>query len=128
MRQTVNGNDGLNIMLNEIVNHEMNKTLDEMIAVVEMWKQNTNTITCITVIDLLKSKKAHKNAVLSEGYMENIIRARIAELEKQLEKTKKKVVLGSHDVIKWATEVEKINYAITQLYICLGSKQKSDFK
>lgn len=60
--------------------------------------------------------------------MENIIRARIAELEKQLEKTKKKVVLGSHDVIKWAIEVEKINYAITQLYICLGSKQKSDFK
>lgn len=58
MRQIVNGNDGLNIMLNEIVNHEMNKTLDEMIAVVEMWKQNTDTITCITVIDLLKSKKS----------------------------------------------------------------------
>lgn len=58
MRQTVNGNDGLNIMLNEIVNHEMNKILDEMIAVVEMWKQNTDTITCITVIDLLKSKKS----------------------------------------------------------------------
>lgn len=32
MRNIVNGNDGLNIMLNEIVNHEMNKIIDDMIT------------------------------------------------------------------------------------------------
>ncbi len=54
--------------------------------------------------------------------MENIIRNRIAELEKQLKKAEKKIVMGTNDIIKKAIEVEKINYAITQLYICLGSK------
>ena len=58
MRQIVNGNEGLNIMLNEIVNHEMNKTLDGMIAIVEAWKQNTDTVTCATVIALLEANKA----------------------------------------------------------------------
>lgn len=57
MRQIVNGNEGLNIMLNEIVNHEMNKTLDGMIAIVEKWKQNVDTVTCATVIALLEANK-----------------------------------------------------------------------
>lgn len=58
MRQIVNGNEGLNIMLNEIVNHEMDKTLDKMIAVVEAWKNNTMTVSCDTVIYLLKINKS----------------------------------------------------------------------
>ena len=33
LRQIVDGNEGLNIMLNEIVNYEMNKTLDEMLKI-----------------------------------------------------------------------------------------------
>ena len=57
MRQIVNGNEGLNIMLNEIVNHEMNKTLDEMIAVVEEWKRNTDVVSCETIINMLKANK-----------------------------------------------------------------------
>lgn len=58
MRNIVNGNEGLNIMLNEIVNNEMDKTLDEMIAVVEEWKNNTDVISCETVIDMLKANKS----------------------------------------------------------------------
>lgn len=58
MRNIVNGNEGLNIMLNEIVNNEMDKTLDEMIAVVEEWKNSTDVISCETVIDLLKTNKS----------------------------------------------------------------------
>lgn len=38
MRNIVNGNEGLNFMLNEIGNTEMDKTLDEMIEVVENQK------------------------------------------------------------------------------------------
>lgn len=57
MRQIVNGNEGLNIMLNEIVNHEMNKTIDEMIAVVEEWNNGTDVVSCATVIAMLKAKK-----------------------------------------------------------------------
>lgn len=52
--------------------------------------------------------------------MENIVKARIAELEKQLEKAEKKVIPGSSNVIEMAIKVEKIKYAINQLYICLG--------
>ena len=58
MRQIVNGNEGLNIMLNEIVNHEMNKTIDEMIAAVEEWNNSSDVISCTTVIAMLKAKKA----------------------------------------------------------------------
>ena len=57
MRNIVNGNEGLNIMLNEIVNHEMNKTLNEMIAVVEEWKRNADVVSCETIIDMLKANK-----------------------------------------------------------------------
>lgn len=57
MRQIVNGNEGLNIMLNEIVNYEMNKTIDEMIAVVEEWNNGTDVVSCATVIAMLKAKK-----------------------------------------------------------------------
>ena len=58
MRNIVNGNEGLNIMLNEIVNSEMDKTLDEMIATVEDWKHNTDVISCETVINMLKANKS----------------------------------------------------------------------
>lgn len=58
MRQIANGNEGLNIMLNEIVNHEMNKTIDEMIAAVEEWNNSSDVISCTTVIAMLKEKKA----------------------------------------------------------------------
>lgn len=57
MRQIVNGNEGLNIMLNEIVDYEMNKTIDEMIAVVEKWKESTDVISCETVVNMLKANK-----------------------------------------------------------------------
>lgn len=57
MRQIVDGNEGLNIMLNHIVDYEINKTLDEMIAIVEAWKQNMDTVTCATVIALLEANK-----------------------------------------------------------------------
>lgn len=56
MRDIVN-NEGLNITLNEIVNHELNKTIDKMIEVVEAWKKNTDTVSCDTVIYLLKINK-----------------------------------------------------------------------
>lgn len=56
-RQIVDGNEGLNIMLNEIVNYEMNKTLDEMIAVVEEWKESTDVVSCETIINMLKANK-----------------------------------------------------------------------
>ena len=54
--------------------------------------------------------------------MEDIIRKRIAELERKLEKYKKKITPERNDIINSAIEIEKIHYAITQLYICLGSK------
>ena len=58
MRDIVNGNEGLNIILNEIVNNELDKTLDEMIAVVKDWKLSTDVISCETVIDMLKTNKS----------------------------------------------------------------------
>lgn len=58
MRQIVNGNEGLNIMLNQIVDHEMNKTLDEMISVLEDWKNSSDVVSCDSIINLLKSKKS----------------------------------------------------------------------
>ena len=57
MRNIASGNEGLNVMLNEIVNHEMNKTLDEMIAVVEEWKKSTDVVSCETIINMLKANK-----------------------------------------------------------------------
>ena len=45
-------------MLNEIVNNEMDKTLDEMIAVVEDQKTQSDTISCETVIKMLKANKS----------------------------------------------------------------------
>lgn len=57
MRNIANGNESLNIMLNEIVNHEMNKTIDDMIAVVESWKNNTDVVSCDAVINLLEANK-----------------------------------------------------------------------
>lgn len=56
--------------------------------------------------------------------MEEIVRARIAELEKQYKKIEKKIFPINKDTIKNAIEAEKIIYAISQLYICLGSKIK----
>lgn len=56
--------------------------------------------------------------------MEEIIRARIEELEKQYKKIEKNVFPINANTVKNAIELEKIRYAITQLYICLGSKIK----
>lgn len=56
MRNIV-ANEGLNIELNKIVNHELNKTIDKMIEVVEAWKKNTYTVSCDTIIYLLKINK-----------------------------------------------------------------------
>ena len=58
MRNIVKRNEGLNIVLNEIVNSEMDNILDEMIAVVEDWKHNTEVISCETIIDMLKANKS----------------------------------------------------------------------
>lgn len=58
--------------------------------------------------------------------MEEIVRARIAELEKQYKKIEKKIFPINKDTVKNAIEAEKIRYAISQLYICLGSKIKQD--
>lgn len=54
--------------------------------------------------------------------MEDIIRMRIAKLENDLEKCKKKITPDGKDTIKYAIEAEKIKFAINQLYVCLGSK------
>lgn len=56
--------------------------------------------------------------------MEEIVRARIAELEKQYKKIEKKILPINDNTVKNAIEAEKIRYAISQLYICLGSKIK----
>lgn len=58
MRDIVKGNEGLNFILNEIVNNEMDKTLDELIVVVEDWKEHTESISCDTVINMLKANKS----------------------------------------------------------------------
>ena len=57
MRQIVDGNEGLNITLNEIANKVVNETIDKMIEVVEAWKNNTDVVSCDTVIYLLKINK-----------------------------------------------------------------------
>ena len=67
MRDIVNGNDGLNIMMNEIVNHEMNKTLDEMISVVEEWKKSSYVVSCDAVLNLLKSNKTEPRTICIKG-------------------------------------------------------------
>lgn len=56
--------------------------------------------------------------------MEEIIRARIEDLEKQYKKIEKKIFPVNDNTVKNVIELEKIRYAITQLYICLGSKIK----
>lgn len=58
MRQIVNGNEGLNVMLNEIVNYEMDKTLDNMIDTIRDWQKNSDTVSCETVIMMLKANKS----------------------------------------------------------------------
>lgn len=59
MRQIVDGNEGLNIMLNEIANKVVNETIDKMIEVVKAWKENTDVVSCDTVIYLLKINKSN---------------------------------------------------------------------
>lgn len=51
--------------------------------------------------------------------MEHIIKEKIAALEKQREEVKKRVVPERYDLLNTAVEIEKLNYAISQLYICL---------
>lgn len=57
MKNLVNDNENLNIVLNEIVNKEINNTLDKMIEIVEMWNRNTNAVSCEGVINMLKTNK-----------------------------------------------------------------------
>lgn len=58
MRQIVDGNEGLNIMLNEIADKVVNETIDKMIEVVKAWKENTTTVSCDTILYLLEINKA----------------------------------------------------------------------
>lgn len=58
MRQIVDGNEGLNIMLNEIANKVVNETIDKMMEVVKAWKQNTDVVSCDTILYLLEINKA----------------------------------------------------------------------
>ena len=58
MRNIVNGNESLNVALNAIVDNELNKTIDEMIAVVKAWKKNTMVVSCDTILYLLEINKA----------------------------------------------------------------------
>lgn len=58
MRQIVDGNEGLNIMLNEIANKVVNETIDKMIEVVKTWKENTDVVSCDTILYLLEINKA----------------------------------------------------------------------
>ena len=57
MRNIVSGSEGLNTMLNEIVNHEMNKTIDGMIEVVKTWQNTTDVVSCESIITMLKANK-----------------------------------------------------------------------
>ena len=59
MRQIVNGNEGLNIMLNAIVDKAMDMTLDEMITTVKEWQKSTNVVSCDTVISMLMARKSN---------------------------------------------------------------------
>lgn len=59
MRNIVSGSEGLNYMLNEIVNAEMDKTLDELIEVVKDWSTHTDVISCETVINMLMANKSN---------------------------------------------------------------------
>lgn len=45
-------------MLNEIVNYEMDKTLDNMIDTIRDWQKNSDTVSCETVIMMLKANKS----------------------------------------------------------------------
>lgn len=56
MRNIVN-NEELNIVLNKIVNHEIDKTIDSMITVVEAWEIFGDTVSREKVINLLQSNK-----------------------------------------------------------------------
>ena len=58
IKNIVKDNEGLNFILNEIVNNEMDKTLDEMIAVVEDFKMHSDVISCETIIEMLKTNKS----------------------------------------------------------------------
>ena len=60
MRQIAN-TEGLNITLNQIVDYELDKTLDEMIATVKDWKKSSDVVSCDTVIELLKKNKSRKD-------------------------------------------------------------------
>ena len=51
-------NEGLNGMLNEIIDYELNKVIDEMIYTIKEWSNHTDNISCETIIDLLKSNKS----------------------------------------------------------------------
>lgn len=58
MKQLVDGNEGLNIMLNEIANKVVNETIDKMMEVVKSWKENTDVVSCDTILYLLEINKA----------------------------------------------------------------------
>ena len=55
--------------------------------------------------------------------MEDIIRERIASLESSLEKVRAQIKPDSRKVLDYVVEAERLKFAITQLYICLGSKK-----
>ena len=57
VRDIVKNNEGLNTMLNEIVDFEMNKTFDEIIEDVKDWQRSSSFVSCETVIAMLESIK-----------------------------------------------------------------------
>ena len=57
MRNIVNGNEGLNVMLNEIVDVELEKTLDQMINDVDGFFNNEK----VDIEDIKKFISQYKN-------------------------------------------------------------------
>lgn len=58
MRDIVKDNEGLNNILNIIVDYEIDKVIDEMIITVNNWGEHTDVISCKAVISMLQSYKS----------------------------------------------------------------------
>lgn len=58
MRDIVKDNEGLNNILNIIVDYEIDKVIDEMITTVNNWGEHTDVISCKAVISMLQAHKS----------------------------------------------------------------------
>lgn len=52
--------------------------------------------------------------------MKEVLESRISKLEADLKRVKKKVSSDDRDLVTHAIEIAKIEFAIFQLYVCLG--------